>query len=240
MRIVENEKMIKRNARIGQIATFSGLFVLIGGLIVSFNRPELSIYSFLALLLGFILSQVGLYYGARWGRKPRLDEVLSAGLKGLDARHTIYNWVTPVSHLLVGPSGVWVFVPRPQRVTVTFSKGRWRQVSAKSPLRAVGGWYMRTFAQEGIDRPDLEIQSEISKAQEYFKKILDENEIPEVQAALVLTHPEAALDIPAEESPPTPTVLLKDLKDLVRKAAKTQSLSPARVQKIQEIIEGIE
>lgn len=238
MKIIENEKLIKRNARIGQIATFAGLFVLIGGMVISFSRPELFIYSFLALLMGFILSQVGLYFGGRWGRKPRIDQVLNAGLKGLDSRHAIYHYTTPIAHLMVGPSGVWVIIARMQRGNITFSKGRWRQKTPNNPLRALGDWYMRIFAQESIDRPDLEIKAELEQARQFISKLLGDNNVPEVKAVLVFTHPDVVLDIPEDETPPAPSVILKDLKELIRKSAKANSLSNTQVTQLQEALEA--
>ena len=105
MRIISNEKLIKRNNRIGTYLTFGSLAVLIGGLALSFLAPPQYIsYSFLALILGFILSQVGIYMGNRYGRKPRPDESISAALKGLDDKYSLYHYMTPVSHLLVGPA----------------------------------------------------------------------------------------------------------------------------------------
>ncbi len=77
MYIISNDRLIRRNNRLGLIATFTGLAVLGIGMYISFTKPKLISVSMLALLLGFILSQVGIYYSNRWGRSPRPDEVLS-------------------------------------------------------------------------------------------------------------------------------------------------------------------
>ena len=84
MQIVTNESLIKRNARIGQVTSIAGLGVLVAGMIISFTRPELFVWSLVALLAGFTLSQIGISFGNRWGRRPRPDEVLDASLQGLD------------------------------------------------------------------------------------------------------------------------------------------------------------
>ena len=103
MRILSNEKLIKRNARIGAIASLGGLAILVVGLVVSFNRIDQIALAWAALLGGFILTQVGLYFGNRWGRRPRPDEMLDTGLKGLNDQYSIYHYNSPVSHLLLGP-----------------------------------------------------------------------------------------------------------------------------------------
>ena len=93
---------------------------------ISFTRPELFVWAVGALLLGFTLTQVGMYFGNRWGRSPRPDEKLDSGLKGLHKDFSIYHWATPVAHLLVGPAGVWVLIPYHQRGQVSYRKNRWK------------------------------------------------------------------------------------------------------------------
>src|SRR4030065_985294 len=106
MEIIINERLVRRNARIGQVSSIVGLLVLAGGMYISFARQEYFGLSLAALLLGFTLSQVGIYFGNRWGRRPRPDEVLSQALKGLDGRYALYHYTTPTPNLLVGPAGI--------------------------------------------------------------------------------------------------------------------------------------
>ncbi|MEJ5225465.1 MAG: hypothetical protein WHV44_13495, partial [Anaerolineales bacterium] len=115
MKIVINEKTVKRNAAIGRYTTLAAMLILIGGVYVSVAMPEQFSLSLVALLLGFILSQVGIFFGSRWSRRPRVDEAITAALKGLSREFTLYHYTTPVSHLLVGPAGVWVILPYTQR-----------------------------------------------------------------------------------------------------------------------------
>src|SRR3972149_1837136 len=107
MEIITNERLVRRNARVGQITSLVGLLVLAGGMYISFTQPQLFGLSLAALLVGFALSQIGIYFGNRWSRRPRPDETLSQALKGLDDRYHLYHYETPASHLLVGPAGVW-------------------------------------------------------------------------------------------------------------------------------------
>src|SRR5512136_1316798 len=107
MKIVTNEKLIKRNARIGRYTTMAALVILGIGAYITFTMPDKFAYSLGALLVGFFLSQMGIYFGNRWGRSPRPDEVMDKNLKGLGREYTIYHFSTPASHLLVGPAGIW-------------------------------------------------------------------------------------------------------------------------------------
>ena len=229
MEIKSNERLIKRNARIGQITSITGLAVLAGGMILSFTRPEMFTISLLALLVGFGLSQIGIYFGNRWGRSPRPDEVLDAALKGLDSRYSIYHYTTPTSHLLVGPAGVWVLMPRHQAGTITYDdiKKRWRQKG--------GNLYLKIFAQESLGRPDLEVGSEITAVASFLEERLDEHQAPEVSAVLVMTNEKCEVDA---DNAPAPTLEVKKLKDFVRKTAKGKPISLDLVREIQDSIGG--
>jgi len=177
-----------------------------------------------------MLSQVGIYFSNRWSRRPRPDEVLDLSLKGLDDKYSLYHFDTPVSHLLLGPCGVWILSPHNQRGTISYSKGRWRQKG--------GNLYLKIFAQEGLGRPDLETQNEDEKLLKYFQKNLPEENIPDIQTALVFTNPQVDINIAESESPPAETVYAAKLKDLVRKYSKAKTLSMEKVKFIRNIIEN--
>ena len=229
MKVIIDEKLVKRNAKIGQVLTIVSLVTLGAGMFITFQKPELLSLSIGALLLGFLLSQIGIYFTNRWGRSPRPDEQISLALKGLDKRYALYHYQTPASHVLVGPAGIWVLIPKHQRGTITYSKNRWRQKG--------GGFiqnYLKIFAQEGIGRPDLEIESDIDGLKKFLgKNISDDIEIPEIQAALIFSDPN--IDIQADEAP-APTLPTKKLKELIRKTAKGKPISPETVSLIQNAI----
>lgn len=231
MNVVLNEVKVRRNARIGQVTSLIGLAVLLAGMVISFTRPDLFQLSLLALLAGFLLSQIGIHFGNRFGRRPRQDEIVSQALKGLDGRYSLYHYTSPTSHLLVGPAGVWVLMPKYQRGRIVYEKGRWKQ-------KGGGLWlaYMRLFAQEGLGRPDLEIQAELDTVKKFLdKKVGDEEELPEINAALIFTNDKAILE--ADEAP-VATVSVKKIKDLIRKSAKDSPLPAPKYKRIQEALEA--
>ena len=231
MQIITNDKLVRRNRSIGRYASIVGLVVLVGGMVVSFSKPELVFLSFAALILGFLLSQVGIYFTNRWGREPRPDQFLNQGLKGLDNKYTIYHYTAPVSHLLVGPAGIWVLLPKNQRGVITYERGRWRQKG--------GGFlqsYLRIFAQEGLGRPDLDVASEVDSLENYLKKNLPDADSFPIQAALVFTNDKVDLQIDEIVDIPIPTLPVNKLKDLIRKAAKGKPVSAEKLQKIQALL----
>ncbi|MGA2490518.1 MAG: hypothetical protein ABSF99_10120 [Anaerolineales bacterium] len=218
MKTVTNIKLIKRNAKIGQYLSFAALAVLGIGLYISFKMPDKFAYSLAALLIGFLMSQVGINFTNRWGRNPRPDDIIDKSLKGLGREFTIYHYVTPVSHLLVGPSGLWAIMPYFLSGTVAYDKNRWR-VKGGGFLQS----YMRLFGQENIGRPDLESQAEIDSAKRYLTRVLPEGtEIPPIRTILLFANPKVELKV---ENAPIPAMLPKDLKDFLRQESKEKAIS---------------
>jgi len=225
MEIISNEKLIKRNARIGQITMLAGLGVLLGGMYISFTNPEEYFsLSIAALFVGFILSQIGIYFSNRWGKRPRPDEILDKSLKGLDSKYTLLHYRSPASHLLIGPAGIVVLIPKTQGGTISFSNGRYRQKG--------GNLYLKIFGQEGIGRPEIEVKSETENVEKYLKSKFPETELPQVEGILVFTNPKVTIDIDEQQDPPAESVLSEKLKDLIRKKGKSKVLTAEMAQSI--------
>lgn len=229
MKIIKNEKLIERNGKIGQWVSLGALAVLGLGMYISFSKPDLFIYSVLCLVLGFIMTQIGMYMGNRWGRSPRPDEKFDTGLKGLHSDFNIYHYTTPVSHLLVGPSGVWVLLPYHQKGKAEFVKGRWKMSG--------GGFmqsYMRIFGQESIGRPDLDAQNEVQVLRKFLAKKMDDASIPEIRPILVFTSDE--VEVETGDSP-IPAMRLKQLKEFLRQGAKNRAMSTQEIKSLTEQLE---
>jgi hypothetical protein len=213
MKVVTNTKLIKRNAKVGQYTSIGALVILGVGLYISFKMPDKFAYSLIALLLGFFLSQIGMYYGNRWGRSPRPDELIDKGLKGLGREYTIYHYVTAAAHLLVGPAGIWTLMPYYQSGIIVYEKKRWKSRG--------GGFiqsYLRLFGQENIGRPEIESDTAIEATKRYLTRILPEgSEVPPIKALLLFTSPKVELKV---ENAPLPTITPKDLKDFMREHSK--------------------
>ena len=229
MKIIKNEKKIKRNGTIGNWTSLAALVVLGIGMYISIKRTDLFVYALLALLTGFTLTQIGMYLGNRFGRSPRPDEKLDAGLKGLPGDFTIYHYTTPASHLLVGPAGIWLLMPYHQRGQVTFSKNRWK-MSGGGFLQS----YMRIFGQESLGRPDIEIDSETNRLKRYLSKKMDESKIPVIQPLIVFTNDEVEIDA---EGASVPAIKLKQLKEFIRQKAREQKASSLMLSELNAALE---
>jgi len=231
MNIKRNEKLIKRNSTLGKIISIISLAILGAGMFITFRQPDQVGLSLSALMVGFILSQMGIYYTNRWGRSPRPDEQIDAALKGFGKQFNLYHYTTRASHVLVGPAGIWVLIPKHQKGTITYTKKRWRKRG--------GGFlsaYLAIFAQEGLGRPEFEISSERDALQRQLKKLLPENyELPPIEAALIFTHPD--VNIQAQDAP-SPTLYAKKAKDFFRKISKEKPISEMDLKTIKDALDN--
>ncbi len=229
MKILTQEKTIRRNAKIGQYTSLASLVILAGGMYVSFVYPTQLYISFLALFVGFILSQVGIYFGNRWGRRPRIDERLTAALKGLTKDYTLYHFLSPVNHLLVGPAGIWIIEPYYQRGTIVFERGKWKQKGGGFMLA-----YLKIFAQEGLGRPDIETKADLDGLTIALKKTLGEDQpIPPINIVMVFTDDRVVLQ---PENSPIPAMKIEMLKEYLRKYAKQTPFSTAESKRITDVL----
>jgi len=221
MIIVRNEKLIKRNTQIGKYSGIIAIAILGGGMYLSFQYQDQVMYSLIALILGFILSQVGIFYSNRFGRSPRPDQELDNALKGLDNQYALYHYQSPVDHLLVGPAGIWILFPHLTKGKIIFDdkKERWKKLG--------GNFYMRFFAQDNIGNPAQEIDSATKRLQKGLGKIPD-FEIPVIKSALVFVNEHAEVDA---ENAPYPTLHARQLKKIIRKEAKGDTPLPMPVLK---------
>lgn len=231
MKIYSNDKLIKRNGKIGTITSLASIVVLGVGMYLSFRDKDGSFlpYTFGSLILGFLLFQFGNYYMTKWGKSPRPDEKITAALKGLDDKYSLYHYVTPISHLLIGPAGILCLIPYQQAGTISYNetKGKWKQVG--------GNFFMKTFGNEGLGHPERDVKFTIEDASRFLNKLDVDlvNSQPEV--VMVFTNEKAVLD--AESSKVDAVTALK-LKDYIRKKAKVTAL-PDEVSKSLEKVLAI-
>lgn len=217
MKIYSNEKLIKRNRKIGNFTSIGSLLVLGVGMFFSFKDKDGSylMYTFGALIIGFLLFQVGNFYMSKWGKSPRPDERLNAALKGLDDRYALYHYVTPISHLLIGPAGILCLIPYQQAGTITYDKSRrkWKQTGGNAFLKLFGG--------EGLGHPEREVKYTIEDANKFFSKIELSTENFSPEPIMVFTNDRVTLEAEGSE---VAAVSGAKLKEFLRKKAKTIAL----------------
>jgi len=226
MQVITNEKLIKNRARLGRIASFAGLAVLVLGLVASLYSQWM-LASFGCLFVGFLLSQVGIYNANRWVKEPRADQTLDKILKGFGDRYHLYNYVLPASHVLLAPSGLCVITAKDQGGKVRCEGERWRHAS---------GWkrILRLFGQEGLGNPTKEVRAEVEKLRRFLAQRLPGEEAP-VEGVIVFTNPQVDLET---ENPAVPVLDGKQLKLFLRNLSKERPIPGSQRKQLVEVLAG--
>jgi hypothetical protein len=168
--------------------------------------------------------QVGTYFG-RWNKRP--DLALNAALKSVDDSYTLYHYTTPVSHLLLGPSGIWILSPRHSRGTVSFDPQKQRWILKPRS-------FLARFGQEAIGRPIAEVSQEAENLDRFLQKHWKNDGDLRVQAALVFI--DETTDVEAGNAP-IPTAGIKKIKQILLKADQQSHLSKEQVRQLQALFE---
>lgn len=229
MNLKINEKLIKRNRTIGNIASIAGIAVLAAGLILNINpTPTKTLISFGSLILGFIISQVSTYFVTRFGRKPRLDEIIADNLQKLNNDYTFYVYNSPVPMLLVGPYSLWIPTPLAASGEIYYDK-KWKQRG--------GSFLMKLFGQENIGRPEMDVKSNEKEIFKFLNEYLEEEEVPPVKSILVSLHPKATIG--EVEGAPTPIIEVDALRRTIRRIDRKadEEISQEVIEKINALLE---
>jgi hypothetical protein len=226
MKVYTNTAYIKRRSAVGKWASLAGLVILGLGLVVSLRDPKLFYVSFITLIAGFLLSNVGIYYANRYVRQDRPDAVLAGALKGFDDRYTLYQFLLPVSHVLLEPGGLTVFILKPQEGQILYQNGKWRNKQ---------GWgrVLRWVGQEGLGHPEKEVQSETQALGDWLHKQAPDLDAP-IRGAVLFTNAKADVIL---DNPPVSALVPKQLKGWLRKAGKLPPLPPATVEQLTGVLD---
>jgi hypothetical protein len=216
---VDNPK-IERRARLGRILVGAGLGAFLIGLAISFLRPEQISLVLGAAIVGLLLSQGGNLLYARWGRNPRIHEIVEGAFKGLDDRYVLFHYCLGADHFLIGPTGVHLLLPHTEEGEITYSDGEWWQRTAKRSLLRRGG--LRSMGDLG-----RQANKELAKLEGRLTKTLSNLEQIDRDAVLLFIHPDA--DVRADESP-VPCIYYKKAKGWIRKLPKGNSPTEAQIE----------
>ena len=223
MRLYTDEKLIDRQSKIARYTTFGGLAILLGSLAVSFM--ENYVLAYVALFIGFILAYIGSTLANRWIKEPRGDHALVKALKGFDNKHQLYNFLPPVSHFLVMPTGVLVFKIKPHDGAINYQNGKWNR--PWKPSRLLGG-----MGQEALGNPIAELNTEIEKVKKYIADKMPNAALVPVDGYVVFTDPTAKLSI---DDSSLPVVTADNLKDTLRKSKHGAVLAPQTQEQLAKI-----
>jgi hypothetical protein len=213
MKVYSDEKLIKRNKVVGNVLSLASIAILGAGMFLSFKDKDGSYlaYTFAALIVGFLLFQVGNFYMSKWGKSPRPDEKISQALKGLDGNYSLYHYKSMVSHLLVGPAGIFALLPYNQPGVIEYNaeRNRWKQTG--------GNFFLKTFGGESLGRPDLDAKYAMGDLAKGLGKFGIDVGNYTPQSIIVFTNPKAVVK---SEDSPVPALTQEKLKEYIRKQIK--------------------
>ena len=216
-----NDRAIDRKAKLGKILTYGGLGVVIVIFVLSFQETMLSNTFLIVTLIAMLTSQYGILLTNRWGKHPRIDEVLDQALKGLDSKYSLFHYELGANHALITPSGLFALVPVMADGEITFDGEKW--------------WRTRIRRGKAKKRALKNLTSDAAIEVRAFNKTLqrklNDQELPEVKPILVFLHSDATVNA---ENAPIPAVHFKKLKGTIRKFDKGQTLEQEQVSELAE------
>ncbi len=191
MRVVINQKKIKRNRQLSHIL----FLVSLAGMGIGFfytwtadpNAQTSQISCFILPML-MLLTLISVRMANTWIREPRPEDVLEQSFKGLGKKYTIFHYLLPAPHVLIGPEGVFT-------VTTVWQEGQYavkgKKWSGDSGLvRKILG-YMR---QDLLGNPFSDAMLEAQQVQRLLDKIAPDAGV-EVQPLVVFTSPKVEVEI---------------------------------------------
>lgn len=215
MRIATNTPLINNRQTISRIMAFAGLGILLIGLVLSFT-PGTILYSYIALIIGILVSSVGTYNATKWLAPPLAQDTLGEALKGFDNKNKVYNYLLPAEHVLLTPQSVFVLTVKRTENQVRYDGQRWH--NKMSIFRR-----FQSLSRERLGDPVQESSQDVQAVKNLISSNLNDATIP-VEGMIVFINPN--VETLLEADPPIATLHVKQLKNHLRKRLKELPLMP--------------
>lgn len=236
MQLITNENFVNSRVKIGRLGTLLGLVAMGGGFVLSLNVETMAssqyyvIATYFVLILGLLAFNVGRYNSIRWGVRPRVDEILTNALKGLDQKYVLLNYVPgmPSSHILLSPFGLFHIETRHNDGEIICEGESWRRKRS---------WllWMRGFSEGQLGNPCRSAQMAAARLTAFLGQTLGEEVASQVPVEGVVVFVSPRVDLKVNE-PTVPVVTPKDLKALVRSPQGRSKILPDVYRRLQETL----
>jgi hypothetical protein len=232
MQLVANQQLVKNRVRLGA-AFHIGAFALFVGALILTTRTDIGteapIFSWVAIVIGMGLYALGQTQLRRWGPRSRQEEQLGQAIRSLDDRYKLYAFLSSSlpDYILVSPAGIHVLVIRPDGGQIACVRDRWSQ-----PAGRLG----RFFGAGGLGNPTADVQRHVNQVRALLTHAGLEGQVP-IAGLIVFTNARVTLRV---EACSIPVTRIKDLKDVLRRAAgkgQNVALPAARVREVQAIFD---
>jgi hypothetical protein len=226
MKITSNEKEIDKNTKIGFWSVLVSYPILTWAAILFLISEENLKTSFPMMLIGVILFQIGRTFRP-WGRGAHSQ--FNKALGKLGKEYHIFHFRKNISHLLVGPAGIWLLVPHYSKEDVKYHEKsqKWKPDYA-SFSKKIGSIFKDRFG-----RPDMELLIESDTLDKFLQKFWKFEEAPHIDGVIVFMNDTINLDT---KNSPIPSIKLSKLKEFFRKKEKEATISDKMIKNFIEVL----
>ena len=194
MKVIRHEAYVAKRKRNSKWIALLGFLMLTGTLFLAL-LPNLLLPSYLLMLFGFVLFNIGMQQVGRWSRNPRNDQVLDHQLKSLPDRFSLVHYAPVgkkrIEHILVHPGGAMILTVKELDGVIEEKRSRWRRKG--SGLRR-----FLSFSGPQLGNPSIETEAAVGSLETFLTSMQFE---VDVEAAVVFIHPNAELNIEEPDFP---------------------------------------
>ncbi len=228
MKIIRHDAYIAKRKRNSKLFALLGFLMLTGTLFLAL-LPNLLLPSYVLMLIGFVLFNIGMQQVGKWTRNPRNDQVLDFQLKALPDRYALVHYA-PVGkrrleHVLVHPGGALVITVKEIDGVIEERKSRWRRKG--SGLRR-----FLSFSGPQLGNPSIETDAAIGGLETFLTEKQFE---VDVEGAIVFIHPQVELNI---EEPDFPVLHGEELPAFVMGLPAEDSLTSKDRDQLVQLLRG--
>ncbi len=226
MKIIRHDKYIATKKRNAKLIAALGFVMLIGTLFLALN-PRLILVSYILMLSGFVLFNMGMQQVGKWTRNPRNDQAIDHHLKNLADRYTVVHYAPVgnkrIEHVVVHPGGAVVLTSKEIDGQIVENGSKWRRK---------GSGLRRFFSFSGpqLGNPSIETDDGVAR----LEKLLAEKTMEvDVEGAVVFLHPLAELDI---ENPDYPVLHADELQTYITRLPADETFTAAEREQLVAIL----
>lgn len=226
MRIIRHNAYIAKRKTRAKLLAIVGFLMLIGTLFLAL-LPNFLAPSYIAMLVGFVVFNIGMQQVGKWTRNPRNDQILDFQLKALPDRYTIVHYPPigkrRVEHLLIHPGGALVITAREIDGKIRASGSKWRRVSA-------GLRRFLTFSGPQLGNPSIETDQAIGEVESF----LTEHQLEvDVEGAIAFVNPNTELEV---EEPDFPVLHADELPQFVQRLEPDATFTTKERERVIELL----
>ncbi len=187
-----NEEYVQGRQTVRRRAFWLGFLLMGVAIYLNFTNSNFFTLTWPLLIIGFVASNVSRQAQFQLGIGESTHRRLARALKPLNNRYWLGSYIPSgnkdvLEHLLVGPEGVLVLLPRNHTRQSTYRRGRWSRSSGRF-LRILG-------VEPGLGNPTRELEQAVELARADLEAAgFSEDEVP-ISGAVVFTSPDAQLDL---------------------------------------------